>query len=364
MGFFIKKNKSITSKLLKQKVIDNEVNIDLVKQSEIIEDTVPIYEKMGLNKSFTSSETEIKKPADVVLKKGLVVVPNTADIKTVETEIKKPDDVVLKKGLVVVKKEIKLNNTKIFKEDENPVISSETNQNYVNFKPNYVPAIDWIKQINKRIDYLLSINTVERSFIDLEKFKSFIFDKRIILVANSSDLLKNKNGSLIDSYDIVIRFNSFKIDKIHTGEKTTIHASVHLQDINLDYFVPVRFIISNNLNKWINKIKNLNKFNQSLLLKYNHHNEIIGHPKDKNPTTTGFVMLSLLLKIGGFKKVDLIGFNFYENGLNSILRTHEGTLLDISKVHDYGYEKMVIMDNAYEYDKKNNIITYYDNSSL
>lgn len=224
--------------------------------------------------------------------------------------------------------------------------------------------IDNLLSLNDRITRELDKKNVVRSFIDVEKFQAFIKDKSIVLVANSSDLLNHKNGSLIDSYDIVVRFNSFKIDPEYTGSKTTIHASIYLQDINLDYFVPIRFIASINLGRWIEKIESIDKFNQGLLLKYNHHNEIKGQQKDKKPTTTGFIMLTLLLKLGGFKKLDLIGFNFYEGGMNSILRTDEGVALSISQVHDYDFEKSIIMANANEYDNKNNIITFYGNSTL
>lgn len=270
---------------------------------------------------------------------------------------------VLKKGAVVVQKDPKKDNTKFFQKAEEVsgrnltnIYEQLTDKNNVN--------IDNLLSLNDRITRELDKKNVVRSFIDVEKFQAFIKDKSIVLVANSSDLLNHKNGSLIDSYDIVVRFNSFKIDPEYTGSKTTIHASIYLQDINLDYFVPIRFIASINLGRWIEKIESIDKFNQGLLLKYNHHNEIKGQQKDKKPTTTGFIMLTLLLKLGGFKKLDLIGFNFYEGGMNSILRTDEGVALSISQVHDYDFEKSIIMANANEYDNKNNIITFYGNSTL
>jgi hypothetical protein len=60
----------------------------------------------------------------------------------------------------------------------------------------------------------------------------------------------------------------------------------------------------------------------------------------------------------------LIGFNFYDSGVSSILRTDEGVALDISKVHNYNLEKQIIMKTLNNHDKENNIITFYDNSSI
>lgn len=46
----------------------------------------------------------------------------------------------------------------------------------------------------------------------------------IIIVGNGHSLLENKNGSLIDSYDTVVRFNSFEISgyEPYVGQKTDI----------------------------------------------------------------------------------------------------------------------------------------------
>lgn len=48
--------------------------------------------------------------------------------------------------------------------------------------------------------------------------------KKIIIVGNGYSLLDNKNGSLIDSYDTVVRFNSFEIlgYEPYVGKKTDI----------------------------------------------------------------------------------------------------------------------------------------------
>lgn len=61
--------------------------------------------------------------------------------------------------------------------------------------------------------------------------------KKIIIVGNGSSILDKENGSLIDSFDIVVRFNSFKIKNYekYTGTKTNIWFTVnkaHISEIN------------------------------------------------------------------------------------------------------------------------------------
>lgn len=46
---------------------------------------------------------------------------------------------------------------------------------------------------------------------------------RIVVVGNGPSIIRNSWGSLIDSFDIVVRFNAAKIVPEHTGTKTSIH---------------------------------------------------------------------------------------------------------------------------------------------
>ena len=120
--------------------------------------------------------------------------------------------------------------------------------------------------------------------------------------------------------------------------------------------------MSNSISKWVNKIITLNKFKQTFILKYNH--PIILGLNYHRQLTTGLNTLITLLKIGGFKNIDLFGFTFYENWENSILRTKDGMDYPISKVHDYEFEKSFIFQNMTSYNKEDNIFRFYDNRSL
>jgi len=57
--------------------------------------------------------------------------------------------------------------------------------------------------------------------------------KNIIIVGNGSSLLDKENGSKIDSFDIVVRFNGFKINGFekHTGTKTNIWYTVNMHHV-------------------------------------------------------------------------------------------------------------------------------------
>lgn len=268
-----------------------------------------------------------------------------------------------------------INRTILNTSDQKPFAAAQTKEilrrqvkpnNESNFKIESIKNDDkkdtQIDDISGFLGKFLDRNSISLSFIDLVSFKNFIKDKKIALVANSSDLLKYKNGEDIDNHDIVIRFNSFKLDSEYTGEKTTIHASIYLQDINLDYFVPIRIIVCNNVSKWVNTLKTINKYDQTFILKYNHPS--ILNIDYKKPLTTGLNTLITLIKIGGYDQIDMYGFTFYNGGKNSILRTDAGLISGISNIHDYNFEREFIYSKMSEHNKKKNIITFYGNSTL
>ena len=59
-------------------------------------------------------------------------------------------------------------------------------------------------------------------------------DKKIVLVGNGSSILNCDNGQLIDSFDTVVRFNSYKISgfEVNVGTKTDIWFTVNRAHIN------------------------------------------------------------------------------------------------------------------------------------
>ncbi len=61
MGYFLKKNRAITSKLIKQEVIDKEVNIDTAIQEAIVEEVNIIPEKKDIKKKTHTQEEPVYK---------------------------------------------------------------------------------------------------------------------------------------------------------------------------------------------------------------------------------------------------------------------------------------------------------------
>ena len=53
--------------------------------------------------------------------------------------------------------------------------------------------------------------------------KKFMFNKSVILVGNGPSLLKKTIGHKIDMFDIVVRFNGFKLFPKYTGKRTDFH---------------------------------------------------------------------------------------------------------------------------------------------
>lgn len=200
--------------------------------------------------------------------------------------------------------------------------------------------------------------------LGLLDFRAFIFNKTIALVANSSILLSNKYGAEIDAHDIVVRFNSYIIMPDVTGEKTTIHASIHLQDINLDKYIPIRIIIAPNLQKWANKVDTINPYKQGEFLNYFNYYALTRKALSETPFTTGFNIFLLLNFIGGFQKISMYGFDLYSKDGEKRLRTKEGMEHDISLMHNYTMEREIIIETADVVDKKYNNYGYYGNRSL
>jgi hypothetical protein len=92
MGYFIKKNKAITSKLIKQEVIDKEVNIDTTIQETIVEEVNFIPEKKDIKKkTHTQEEPVYKTTVKLVKDEKEIKVNQTAKLKKkIRFQIKLP----------------------------------------------------------------------------------------------------------------------------------------------------------------------------------------------------------------------------------------------------------------------------------
>ena len=233
--------------------------------------------------------------------------------------------------------------------------NNEVTKQYMNFVNREAGNIERLCELDELIERKTGCQGNKLSMYSLAALSNFIRDKSIALVANSSLLMRRKQGEQIDRNDIVIRFNSFSISREHTGERTDIHACIYLNDHNQNIFVPMRVVVSSHLGRWAKKVENMNPYNQSSIIQYNHHS--ICNSKlytDPRPPTTGFVIFTMLMILKTFKEVNLYGFSFYEGGKSDIMRSNEGILEGISNIHDYSFEQTILKRIAW-HNKEENI---------
>ncbi|MFD7403948.1 glycosyltransferase family 29 protein [Streptomyces sp. NPDC059866] len=186
-------------------------------------------------------------------------------------------------------------------------------------------------------------------WISLGEFRNRIAGKSICLIANSGKVGESSMGAEIDAYDLVVRFNSYKIDAVHTGKRTDIHVSIHKHGFNWDQPVDTRLIFGGVSGDWKWSLRNrlvpgAQKYLGDESLRWPVRN--IGKlGADAWPAipTSGFNMLWLLDFLDVSPTLDLIGFDFYESGA---YRIDAAMKMPITSVHEYTSEKAWVMERA------------------
>ncbi|MEU5886579.1 glycosyltransferase family 29 protein [Streptomyces sp. NPDC047461] len=186
-------------------------------------------------------------------------------------------------------------------------------------------------------------------WISLGEFRNRIAGKSICLIANSGRVGASSMGAEIDAYDLVVRFNSYKIEPKHTGSRTDIHATIHKHGFNWDQPVDTRLVFGGISGDWKYSLRNrLVPGAQTFLgdesLRWPVRNiGRLGADVWSGIPTTGFNMLYLLDFLDVSPTLDLIGFDFYESGA---YRVQEAMKLAITSVHEYTSEKAWVMQRA------------------
>lgn len=185
----------------------------------------------------------------------------------------------------------------------------------------------------------------------LSDFRNLIAGKTICLVANSQRVGTSTMGQEIDAYDLVVRFNSYRIEAPATGTKTDIHATIHLHNYNWDKKVETRLVFSGSHHQWRNSVRRrlvpgAQRYVGDRTLRWPVR-EIGRVGEDVMPSipTSGFNMLWLLDFLDVSPKIDLIGFDFYDSGA---YRLQEAMKLPIATAHGYSDEKEWVMARAQE----------------
>ncbi|MBC9717148.1 glycosyltransferase family 29 protein [Streptomyces sp. TRM66268-LWL] len=186
-------------------------------------------------------------------------------------------------------------------------------------------------------------------WLSLGEFRNRIAGKSVCLIANSGKVGESRMGDEIDGYDLVVRFNSYRIDPAHTGRRTDLHVTIHKHHYNWDKKVDTRLVFGGNSADWKWSVRN--KLLPGAQTCVNDESlrwpvrGIGGASTAHFPgiPTSGFNMAWLLDFLDVSPTLDLIGFDFYESGA---YRIAEAMKLAITNVHAYGSEKAWVMDRA------------------
>lgn len=139
---------------------------------------------------------------------------------------------------------------------------------------------------------------------NLLEIKEFIKDKRVAIVGNSENLFNSEYGELIDSFDIVIRFNyGFIVQPISQGTRTDIvMMATELTQEQRDSYGATYYI---------NRMKRFNNGTPHHLL----NADIVRASSELNGSraSTGFMAIDLCVE-SGCKSIDLFGFDWEKLG--------------------------------------------------
>ncbi|MEW2546182.1 glycosyltransferase family 29 protein [Streptomyces sp. NPDC047002] len=186
-------------------------------------------------------------------------------------------------------------------------------------------------------------------WLSIGEFRGLITGKSICLVANSRSLGRSSLGAEIDSYDLVVRFNSYRIDAPATGARTDIHASIHKHAFNWDQHVTTRLVFGGVPGDWMYSLRNrlvpgAQRYLGDDSLRWPLRNVgRVGADVWPSVPTTGFNTLWLLDFLDVSPRLDLFGFDFYESGA---YRVQEAMRQPIASVHEYRDEKAWVMERA------------------
>ncbi|MYR26713.1 MULTISPECIES: glycosyltransferase family 29 protein [unclassified Streptomyces] len=186
-------------------------------------------------------------------------------------------------------------------------------------------------------------------WLSLGEFRNRIAGKSVCLVANSGRVGTGSLGAEIDAYDLVVRFNSYRIDPRATGARTDIHVTIHKHAFNWDQHVDTRLVFGGDVGAWRSSLRNrlvpgaqVHLGDDSLRWPLREIGKV-GPEEWPAIPTTGFNTLFLLDFLDVNPVIDLIGFDFYESGA---YRTTEAMRMPVTSVHEYADEKTWVLDRA------------------
>jgi hypothetical protein len=183
---------------------------------------------------------------------------------------------------------------------------------------------------------------VDVETVDISGLREYLTGRTVCLVANSAELLEHEHGAEIDSHDVVVRFNSFALDPVRTGERTDVHATIHLHDFNWDVPVDVRLVFAGDQSAWGHNLRrHVRPGAQRLLgddsLRWPRRTLLAPELRERcTVPTSGFNMLLVLDYLDVSPRIDLYGFNFHSGAPH---RRPDAMHLPVATAHSYDVER-------------------------
>jgi hypothetical protein len=181
-------------------------------------------------------------------------------------------------------------------------------------------------------------------FIEHDETIENLSNKSICVVANSSDLLDYNYGPFIDSHDIVVRFNGYKIIPEKTGIKTSVHCVFREYRGKHDPAAPLKLIISKGRSSWTTSIVSFHAkdaaYRNYQIIDFNYPSDYdmkAANCDNLSIPTSGICLYAYLVSLGLRDNVRLVGFNGYNGGdPTTILRENDD--FELARAHNYEME--------------------------
>lgn len=146
----------------------------------------------------------------------------------------------------------------------------------------------------------------------LEKIKKYCYNKSIVVIGNSSSILKKNNGKFIENHDIIVRINGACPINLKYYEQIGKRTDI--------YVVSYKSIEKSK--KIIDKVKPTFtlRLNPSEVFSYpncyfsprNEYSELNSKFKNSNPST-GSMVINFFKKHIEYKELNIIGFDFFKS---------------------------------------------------
>ena len=184
----------------------------------------------------------------------------------------------------------------------------------------------------------------QKVLLDRSEVIKYLTNKSVCIVANSSDLLQYNYGAFIDSHDVVVRFNGYKIIPEKTGVKTSIHCVFRDYTGKHTPAAPIKIVVSRSRSQWMHSISSFHAkdaiYRNYQIIDFNYPSDgDLRRAKCSNIPlpTSGICLYTYLVSLGMGDNIRLVGFNGYNGGnSNAILRENDD--VNLASAHDYEKE--------------------------